>query len=53
MTWSAARQAPVTLPLDAAAYAQHLKKLVASSRQRQPAGSKLHNEAAPYLVKEN
>ncbi len=51
--WSAGRQAPVELPLDAAGYAAHLRGLVARSQFKKPATRHAPAEVAPYLAKEN
>ena len=52
MVWSAARNAPVELPLDGAGYEQYLQQLIAGSRFKKLTARKKHDEVAPYLVKE-
>ena len=53
MLWSSLRNAPVSLPLDSAGFAQTLRQLYANSRFKKSTTHKPHDEVAPYLVKDS
>ena len=52
MLWSSLRNEAVSLPLDAAGFAQQLQQLCATSQIKKITAHKNHNEVAPYLVKD-
>ncbi|MEI8315831.1 MAG: Gfo/Idh/MocA family oxidoreductase [Verrucomicrobiota bacterium] len=53
MVWSSLTNAPATLPLDDVGFEQQLRRLCAASKLKKTTAYKKHNEAAPYLVKDN
>ena len=52
MLWSSLCNTTISLPLDAAGFAQQLQKLCATSQLKKGPAHKRHNEVAPYLVKD-